>query len=64
MEKKPDYPPHEDERYNDEQHQYLQEVILNVQPNWTGKKRKEVVRILSGEYVQSAAYITISQKAK
>ena len=64
VEKKPDYPPHEDERYNNERNQYLQEVILNVQPNSTGKKRKAVVRIVSGEYLQSAAYITISQKRK
>ena len=64
VEKKPDYPPHEDERYNGEQYQYLQEVILNVQPNRTGKKRKAVVRVVSGEYMQSAAYITIIQKGK
>lgn len=64
VEKKPDYPPHEDERYNGEQYRYLQEVILNVQPNRTGKKRKAVVRVVSGEYIQSAAYITIIQKGK
>ena len=64
VEKKPDYPPHEEERYNGEQYRYLQEVILDVQPNGTGKKRKAVVRVVSGEYMQSAAYITVSQKGK